>query len=122
MLEVRGINIAYGALEVLHRVDIKVNERRIVGLFVPHRFRLLSVFGLALVAAGISLLPPLAIKRLIDVALPAHDSRLLLGMVGVLAVAPFVAGLVGVAFERIFCSPRLSARPRRRGDGMSSCS
>lgn len=33
MLEVRGINIAYGALEVLHRVDIKVDERRIVGLF-----------------------------------------------------------------------------------------
>jgi branched-chain amino acid transport system ATP-binding protein len=33
MLEVRGIDIAYGAFEVLHRVDIAVGERRIVGLF-----------------------------------------------------------------------------------------
>ena len=33
MLEVRGIDIAYGAFAVLHKVDIAVGERRIVGLF-----------------------------------------------------------------------------------------
>jgi branched-chain amino acid transport system ATP-binding protein len=33
MLEVRGIDIAYGAFEVLHQVDIAVGDRRIVGLF-----------------------------------------------------------------------------------------
>src|SRR5262245_19918739 len=33
MLEVRGIDIAYGAFEVLHKVDLAVGERRIVGLF-----------------------------------------------------------------------------------------
>jgi branched-chain amino acid transport system ATP-binding protein len=33
MLEVRGISVAYGAFEVLHRVNIVVGERHIVGLF-----------------------------------------------------------------------------------------
>ena len=33
MLEVRGIDIAYGAFEVLHQVDLAVGERRILGLF-----------------------------------------------------------------------------------------
>jgi branched-chain amino acid transport system ATP-binding protein len=33
MLEVRDISVAYGAFEVLHRVNIAVGERQIVGLF-----------------------------------------------------------------------------------------
>jgi branched-chain amino acid transport system ATP-binding protein len=33
ILEVKGLSIAYGPFEVLHNVDIEVDERRIVGLF-----------------------------------------------------------------------------------------
>ena len=33
MLEARGIDIAHGAFEVLHKVDLAVAERRVVGLF-----------------------------------------------------------------------------------------
>ncbi len=75
--------------------------RRIVDLFAPHRLRLLAVFALSLVAAGLALLPPLAINRVIDVALPARDPRLLIELVGVLAAAPLCAGLVGVVYDRI---------------------
>jgi branched-chain amino acid transport system ATP-binding protein len=56
MLEVRGINIAYGAFEVLHKVDISVGERRIVGLFghngAGKSSLLKGVYGLLPVRAG----------------------------------------------------------------------
>ncbi len=33
MLEARGIDIAHGAFEVLHKVDLTIAEGRILGLF-----------------------------------------------------------------------------------------
>jgi ATP-binding cassette subfamily B protein len=86
-------------LPKVHAVDAP--WRRIGALFAPHRSRLLGVFMLSLVSAGIGLLPPLAIKRLIDTALPARDFRMLLGLVAVLVVAPVASGLVGVAYDRM---------------------
>jgi branched-chain amino acid transport system ATP-binding protein len=56
MLEVRGIDIAYGAFEVLHKVDIAVGERRIVGLFghngAGKSSLLKGIYGLLPVRAG----------------------------------------------------------------------
>ncbi len=75
--------------------------RRIGALFAPHRDRLVMVFALSLVAAGFGLLPPLAIKRVIDVALPKGDARLLVVLTAVLAGAPVCAGLLGVAHDRL---------------------
>ena len=56
MLEVHGIDIAYGAFEVLHKVDIAVGARRIVGLFghngAGKSSLLKGVYGLLPVRAG----------------------------------------------------------------------
>jgi len=56
MLEVRGLDIAYGAFEVLHKVDIAVGERRIVGLFghngAGKSSLLKGIYGLLPVRAG----------------------------------------------------------------------
>jgi branched-chain amino acid transport system ATP-binding protein len=56
MLEVRGIDVAYGAFEVLHNVDIAVGERRIVGLFghngAGKSSLLKGVYGILPVRAG----------------------------------------------------------------------
>ena len=75
--------------------------RRILALFAPHRARLSLVFALSLVGTGIGLLPPLAMKRVIDVALPERDARMLLGLVAVLVVAPLSSGLVGLVHDRL---------------------
>ena len=56
MLEVHGINIAYGAFEVLHKVDVAVGAQRIVGLFghngAGKSSLLKGVYGLLPVRAG----------------------------------------------------------------------
>jgi branched-chain amino acid transport system ATP-binding protein len=56
MLDVRGIDIAYGAFEVLHKVDIAVGARRIVGLFghngAGKSSLLKGIYGLLPVRAG----------------------------------------------------------------------
>ncbi len=56
MLEVRGISIAYGAFEVLHRVKVTVGERRIVGLFghngAGKSSLLKGIYGVLPVCAG----------------------------------------------------------------------
>jgi len=56
MLEVRGIDIAYGAFAVLHKVDIAVGERRIVGLFghngAGKSSLLKGIYGMLPVRAG----------------------------------------------------------------------
>jgi branched-chain amino acid transport system ATP-binding protein len=56
MLEVRGIDIAYGAFEVLHQVDLTVGERRILGLFghngAGKSSLLKGIYGLLPVRAG----------------------------------------------------------------------
>jgi ATP-binding cassette subfamily B protein len=93
-----------GAVDPATLAKLHVAEvpwRRIASMFAPHRFRLLGVFALSLVSAGLGLLPPLAIRRVIDIALPSRDPRMLVVLVGVLALAPLGAGLVGVAYDRM---------------------
>jgi branched-chain amino acid transport system ATP-binding protein len=56
VLEARGIDIGYGAFEVLHKVDLAVGERRIVGLFghngAGKSSLLKGIYGLLPVRAG----------------------------------------------------------------------
>ena len=56
MLEVRGVDVAYGAFKVLHNVDIAVADRRIVGLFghngAGKSSLLKGVYGVLPVRAG----------------------------------------------------------------------
>ena len=56
MLEVHGLDIAYGAFGVLHAVDLAVGERRIVGLFghngAGKSSLLKGVYGVLPVRAG----------------------------------------------------------------------
>jgi len=57
MLEARGIDIAYGSFEVLHKVDLAVGERRIVGLFghngAGKSSLLKGIYGMLPVRAGL---------------------------------------------------------------------
>ena len=86
----------------LPRVSARdVPLRRIGALFWPHRGKLAGVLVLSLAATAFGLLPPLAIKWIIDWALPARDATMLVVLVAVLAVAPLAAGLTGVAYDRM---------------------
>ncbi len=80
--------------------SVEVPYRRIARLFSPYGSRLAAAFGLSVVAAGLSLLPPLAMKEIVDVAVKTADTRLLLGMASVLVAAPLLAGMFGVVQDR----------------------
>lgn len=64
---------------------------RVAGLFGPYRARLALVTALVLASAGLGVVAPLLIRRVIDVVLPARDmdhlTFLVLLMVGATAVA-----------------------------------
>ncbi|MGE4425623.1 MAG: ABC transporter ATP-binding protein [Solirubrobacteraceae bacterium] len=64
----------------------RVDLRRIVALFRPHRARIAVVAALIVVSAVLGLAQPLIIRELVDVALPQQDTTLLtilvVGMVG----------------------------------------
>jgi ATP-binding cassette subfamily B protein len=86
----------------LPKLDVEeVPWRRIGALFAPHRRLLVMVFVLSIFASGFGLLPPLANKRVIDVALPNRDARLLVLLTAVLAAAPVCSGLLGLAYDRM---------------------
>jgi ATP-binding cassette subfamily B protein len=95
---------ARGGVDVSSLPSVSANDvplRRILALFAPQRARLIVVIVLSLVAAGIALIPPLAMKRIIDDALPARDARQLALYVLVMLAAPLLAGLVGVAHHQL---------------------
>lgn len=71
--------------------------RRVGSYAWPYRLRILLMLGTILVSTGLSLIPPLLYRALIDDALPHRDYGLLnllaLGMIGI----PVVSGLIGVS-------------------------
>lgn len=73
--------------------------RRVFAYAKPYRWHLALVLGTIVVISGLSLVPPLLMRALIDSAIPTGDLRLVtwlgLGMVAV----PLVSGFVGV-FQR----------------------
>jgi len=70
--------------------------RRVGRYAWPYRWRILVMLSTILVITGLSLIPPLLYRDLIDNALPHHDAGrlnlLALGMIGI----PIVNGLLGV--------------------------
>jgi len=71
--------------------------RRVAGYARPYARKVLTILATLLVISGLSLLPPLLIRDLLDHALPDRDvSRLNLLALGMVAV-PVVNGLLGVA-------------------------
>ena len=75
--------------------------RRIAGLFLPYRAQLVVIIVLVLVAAGLSIIPPLLTERVFDVALfPPEGSpnlRLLAWLVGGMIAAFFFSSGLGIA-------------------------
>src|SRR5215208_5994437 len=67
--------------------DPKVDLRRVLALFRPHRGRLAAVAVLIAVSSVVGLASPFLLRGVIDVAIPGRDARLLtllvLGMVAV---------------------------------------
>ncbi len=61
---------------------------RIARLFRPYRARLITVLGLIVLSAGISMVSPFLLRAILDSALPERDTTLL---------AWLVAGMIGVA-------------------------
>ncbi|MFZ0547625.1 MAG: ABC transporter ATP-binding protein [Candidatus Promineifilaceae bacterium] len=70
----------------------------------PYRLQVLGLLVTIFIVTGLSLLPPLLIRDLIDNALPNHDaSRLNLLALGMISV-PLINGLVGVFQRRLNAS------------------
>ncbi len=70
---------------------------RILAYARPYRKLIALTFVLVLVSASLSLIPPLLIKQLIDVAIPDGDRTLLVVLAGAMVAIPVVTGLVQVA-------------------------
>jgi ATP-binding cassette subfamily B protein len=75
----------------------RASARRVAALFSPYRRRLAAVLGLIALSAGLGMVSPFLLRRVLDQAIPEHDGSLLtllvLGMIGV-SVA---TGVLGVA-------------------------
>lgn len=71
--------------------------RRAMGLFKPYRVQLGIVLLLVLVGAGLGVMPPLLIRRVIDDALPAGDMGLLTGLVLGMGGVTILSGALNMA-------------------------
>ncbi len=73
-----------------------VSFARVAALFAGHRLELATVTAIIVVASVVGLAQPFLLREVIDVALPAGDTRLLVWLVaGMIAVAA-VTGVLGV--------------------------
>lgn len=83
------------AAELRSRGLDRTVAKRAWGLARPYRTRLLAFVALIVLAAGVSAVPPLLIREIIDGAIPAGDRRLLVwlfvGLVGVGLVVAVVS-------------------------------
>ncbi len=69
---------------------------RVLGLYRPYRVPLFTVIGIVLVSAGLGIITPLLIARVIDDALPTGDRRLLLTLVGAMIGITAFSGLLNM--------------------------
>ena len=70
--------------------------RRIVALVSPYRWRALSIVLCITIAAALSLVAPLFIKLIVDVAIPRGDASLLFLYCTAMVAGPVAAGLLQV--------------------------
>jgi ATP-binding cassette subfamily B protein len=70
--------------------------RRIVRHLRPYSGQAAAVFALLAAGAGLNLVPPLLVRRVVDEAIPGGDLRLLAGLCGLMLAAAVAAGLLGI--------------------------
>src|SRR6266478_2033591 len=75
----------------------RATAARILAQLRPYRGQAALVLIAIVGAALLNALPPLFLRRIIDQALPARHTTLLLVLCGAMAAAPLLAGLLGVA-------------------------
>jgi ATP-binding cassette subfamily B protein len=75
----------------------RVSLRRVAALFRPYRLRLGGLLTLIFVAAGLGVISPFLLRRVLDSALPHHDTtELTLLVIGMIALS-VMTGALGVA-------------------------
>ena len=75
----------------------RVSLRRIARLFVPYRMRLSALLGLIFVSAGVGVISPFLLRRVLDHAIPRRDTTELLLLVGGMVAVSVLSGVIGVA-------------------------
>jgi ATP-binding cassette subfamily B protein len=77
--------------------DVRLDRRRLLGLFRPYRKRLGAVLFLILISAALGMVSPFLLRAVLDDAIPHHDTTLLAVLVsGMIAIA-VATGALGVA-------------------------
>ena len=72
------------------------DNRRILRLFVPYRWRLAAVMGLIVFSAGIAMISPFLLRGILDTALPERNGPLLTELVAGMIVIAIATGAIGV--------------------------
>ena len=70
--------------------------RRALGLLWPHRWLMAAFLGAIMTASLVGLVPPLLIRRIIDVSIPANDGAELNRLIAVMAAVIILGSLNGV--------------------------
>ncbi|HEV3070819.1 MAG TPA: ABC transporter ATP-binding protein [Solirubrobacteraceae bacterium] len=74
-----------------------VSLRRIAALFKPYRLRLSGLLTLIFLSAGLGVISPFLLRRIIDSALPHRDTRELALLVAGMIALSILTGAIGVA-------------------------
>lgn len=70
--------------------------RRALSYFAPYKRQWLIIFICIGATAGLSILPPLVVREILDRAIPQRDTGLLMWLVGAIIGLSVVSGLIGV--------------------------
>jgi ATP-binding cassette subfamily B protein len=74
-----------------------VSLRRVGRLFTPYRVRLGGLLSLIFVSAGLGVISPFLLRRILDVAIPRHETTLLTELVLGMMALSILSGVMGVA-------------------------
>ncbi len=74
----------------------KRENRRILRLFSPYRWRLAAVIGLIVFSAGIGMISPFLLRGILDTALPDRNGALLTELVAGMILIAISTGAIGV--------------------------
>jgi ATP-binding cassette subfamily B protein len=76
---------------------LKVSLGRVARLFVPYHARLSALLALIFVSAGIGVVSPFLLRRVLDHAIPRRDTGELVLLVGGMIAVSLLSGVIGVA-------------------------
>jgi ATP-binding cassette, subfamily B, bacterial len=74
-----------------------VSLRRVAALFVPYRVRLGGLLTLIFFGAGLGVVSPFLLRRILDTAIPRHNTSLLTELVLGMVALSILGGVIGVA-------------------------